>query len=168
MKNYVEHFFTFIFVICISLVKCPLRYFPCFNYFLLLYFKTFFTLDTSLLSDIWLASVFSHFVACFLFWESLTQQIYFLMFLFIFERETEHEWRRGRKREEDTDAEAASRLWDVSTEPDVGLELLNHEIMTWAEVRHNQLSHPGTPTKQIFLILIKSTFKSSSFADSYR
>ena len=35
----------------------------------------------------------------------------------------------------DTESEAGSRLWDVSTEPDVGLELTNREIMTWAEVR---------------------------------
>ena len=38
------------------------------------------------------------------------------------------------EREGNTEYEAGSRLWAVSTEPDMGLELMNHEIMTWAEV----------------------------------
>ena len=41
----------------------------------------------------------------------------------------------GTEREGDTESEAGSRLWAVSTEPDEGLELTNHEIMTWIEVR---------------------------------
>ena len=36
----------------------------------------------------------------------------------------------GAEREGDTESEAASRLQAVSTEPDVGLEPTNHEIMT--------------------------------------
>ena len=40
----------------------------------------------------------------------------------------------GAEREGDTEWEAVSRLWAVSTEPDVGLKLTNCEIMTWAEV----------------------------------
>ena len=36
---------------------------------------------------------------------------------------------RGRER-------IPGRLRTVSAEPDVGLELTNHEIMTWAEVGH--------------------------------
>ena len=39
------------------------------------------------------------------------------------------------EREGDTESEAGSRLHAVSTEPDTGLELTNHETMTWAEVR---------------------------------
>ena len=35
-----------------------------------------------------------------------------------------------REREADTESEAGPRLQVVSTEPDVGLELLNREIMT--------------------------------------
>ena len=42
----------------------------------------------------------------------------------------------GAEREGDTESEAGSRLWAASTEPDVGLELTNCEIMTWAEVEH--------------------------------
>ena len=51
--------------------------------------------------------------------------------MFIFERESarasEHEW--GRDRET-----GRHRIWAVSTEPDVGLEPMNSEVMTWAEV----------------------------------
>ena len=39
----------------------------------------------------------------------------------------------------------------VSTEPDVGLELTNHEIMTGAKVKSqtlNRMSHPSAPTQQ--------------------
>ena len=38
--------------------------------------------------------------------------------------------RRGAEREGDTESKAGSRLQAVSTEPDVGLELVNHKIMT--------------------------------------
>ena len=34
------------------------------------------------------------------------------------------------EREEDTESQAGSRLRAVSTEPDIGLELTNREIMT--------------------------------------
>ena len=40
----------------------------------------------------------------------------------------------GAAREGETESKAGSRLWAVSTEPDVGLELTECEIMTWAEV----------------------------------
>ena len=50
------------------------------------------------------------------------------------EREGERERQstsRGRaKKEGDTESEAGSRLCTVSTEPDVGLELMNGEIIT--------------------------------------
>ena len=51
-------------------------------------------------------------------------------------------WRRERnrvekgQRERETESETGSRLWAVSTAPDMGLKLMNFEIMTWAEVRH--------------------------------
>ena len=47
-------------------------------------------------------------------------------------REREHT-RGGAEKERDTESETGSRLWAVSTEPDVGLELTNHKIMTWAK-----------------------------------
>ena len=45
--------------------------------------------------------------------------------------------RGGSKRGGDTESKAGFRLRAVSTEPNVGLQLTNHEIMTWAEVRHS-------------------------------
>ena len=46
------------------------------------------------------------------------------------ERESESISRGGAERERDTESEAGSRLRAVSTEPDVGLEPTDHEIMT--------------------------------------
>ena len=40
----------------------------------------------------------------------------------------------GAEREGDTESEAGSRLHDVSTDPDAGLEPTNCEIVTRAEV----------------------------------
>ena len=49
-------------------------------------------------------------------------------------RETERERQRGirggTEREGDTEPKAGSKLGAVSTEPNVRLELMNHEIMT--------------------------------------
>ena len=58
-------------------------------------------------------------------------------------REREHEQEGGREREGER---IPSRLHSVRPEPDVGLDLTNHEIMTRAEIKSrmvNQLSHPG-------------------------
>ena len=54
--------------------------------------------------------------------------------MFIFERKRQSMSRGGEDREGDTESEAGSRLWAVSTESNVGLKSMNHEIMTWAEV----------------------------------
>ena len=43
-------------------------------------------------------------------------------------------WEGEGLREGDTESEAGSRIRAVSTEPDAGLKLTDHEIMTWAEV----------------------------------
>ena len=57
--------------------------------------------------------------------------IFFNVFLmFIFERERQSVSRGGAEREGDTESEAGSRLHAVSTEPNEGLELTNHEITT--------------------------------------
>ena len=45
-------------------------------------------------------------------------------------RERERESKGGAERGGDTESKAGSRLYVVNTEPDVGLELRNHEIMT--------------------------------------
>ena len=60
---------------------------------------------------------------------------FFLMFIF-FLRQRDRAWTGEGQREGDTESETGSRLWAVSTEPDVGLELTDREIMTWAEVGH--------------------------------
>ena len=60
----------------------------------------------------------------------------FLKCLFTFERERQKQRqrqsmsRKGAERDRDIESKAGSRLRAVSTEPDVGLELRNHEIMT--------------------------------------
>ena len=94
---------------------------------------------------------------------------------------SEHAWGKGREKEGDTESGVGSRLRAVSTEPEAGLELTNHEIMTWAESwTLNQLSHPGTPnqfwlysgsyewcvvrTLDFFYILLKSQFCSRILA----
>ena len=41
----------------------------------------------------------------------------------------------GAERKGDTESKEGSSVWAVSTEPDVGFEPTNREIMTWAEVR---------------------------------
>ena len=46
------------------------------------------------------------------------------------ERERQTMSRGGAEREGDTESEAGSRLQAVSTEPNVGLDLMNCEIMT--------------------------------------
>ena len=51
--------------------------------------------------------------------------------MFIFERERESMSGEGAKREGETESEAVSRLWAVSAETDIGLELVNCEI--WSE-----------------------------------
>ena len=59
---------------------------------------------------------------------------------------SEHVWGRGREREGRTEDPKRALCWQGdSREPDVGLELKNSRIMTWAEGGHNNLSHPGAP-----------------------
>ena len=63
-----------------------------------------------------------------------------------------------REREGDTDSEADSRLWAVNTEPDVGLEPMNCEILTWAEVGGLTDWAPQAPQKLFFKDAIICTF----------
>ena len=64
----------------------------------------------------------------FLFSSFCTSVLFFLMFIcFEREREQEHKQRRGRERGRER---IPSRLCTVSTDPDVGLNLTNHELMT--------------------------------------
>ena len=56
----------------------------------------------------------------------------------------------GAGREADTESEAGSRLRAVSTEPDTGLEPMNCEIMTWAEVGRLTDCATQAPQKNFF------------------
>ena len=58
------------------------------------------------------------------------------MSTYFWDRERQSVSGEGAEREGDTESEAGSKLWAVSTEPDVGLEPTNCEIMTWAEIGH--------------------------------
>ena len=54
----------------------------------------------------------------------------------------------GRERERERGRERIpSRFHSANMEPDAGLEPINYEITTWAEIKSqtlNQLNHPGT------------------------
>ena len=60
--------------------------------------------------------------------------------------------------EGDTESEAGSRLWAVSPEPEMGLELTNREIMTSAEVRRL-----NEPLRRPWLALNKKYNLSNTF-----
>ena len=51
-------------------------------------------------------------------------------YLFLGERQRQSTSRGRAERDGDTESEAGSRLQAVSTEPDAGLELTNHQIVT--------------------------------------
>ena len=84
---------------------------------------------------------------------SINVFVFFNVFLSLFlrEKETEHThvFTRGGWAERERERERIpSRLPTVSTELDTRLELMNHEIITWAEIKSrtlNQWSHPGVP-----------------------
>ena len=59
------------------------------------------------------------------------------MFIYFWQRERQSTSGEGAEREGDKESGAGSRLQAVSTEPNAGLELKNHEIMTWAEPKLN-------------------------------
>ena len=67
-------------------------------------------------------------------WGREQLRIIFLNILLIFERKKDSVNGGEAEREGDTESEAGSRLRAVGTEPGVGLELTNREVMTWVEV----------------------------------
>ena len=89
------------------------------------------------------------------------------MFIYFWERERERESEEGAEREGDTESEAGSRLWVVSTEPNTGLELSNHEIMTRAKVRC--LTHWATQVLLLYVIFFFITnFMSDAFSHAIK
>ena len=73
------------------------------------------------------------------------------MFIYFWDRERQSMNGGGSQREGDTESEAGSKLWAVSTEPDVGLEPTDREIMTWAEVGHLTDQATQAPLCLLFL-----------------
>ena len=66
---------------------------------------------------------------------------------YLFLRERHRVQGRGdAEREGHTESKAGSRLRAVSTEPDTGLEPVNHKIMTRAEVGRLTTEPPRCPT----------------------
>ena len=61
----------------------------------------------------------------------------FLMLIYFWDNARDRVQAAEGQTEGDTESEAGSRLWAVSPEPDAGLELMNCEIVTWAEVGHS-------------------------------
>ena len=69
-------------------------------------------------------------------------------FLIHFERERERERAREKQREREKERESQAGSVASAPEQDMGLELMNHKIMTPAETKSrvlNPLSHPGAP-----------------------
>ena len=67
-------------------------------------------------------------------------------------RERQSVSRGGAERVGDTEPEASSRIWAVSTEPNMTLEPRNHEIMTWAKAGHSTDWATQAPLKNPFWI----------------
>ena len=70
---------------------------------------------------------------------TITSNIFFFLVYLFWKRKHGRGKERGRKR-------IPSRLSAVSTEPNIGLDPMNHEIMTWAEIKSwtlYWLSRPG-------------------------
>ena len=66
--------------------------------------------------------------------------------MFLFLRQRQSVSGGGAEREGAAESEAGSGLWAVSPEPDdTGIELIDCEIMTWAEVGHLTEGAPGCP-----------------------
>ena len=83
------------------------------------------------------------------------------------ERDQDRDRDRERERERETDP---SRFHTVSTEPDVGFELKNCEIMTWAEIKSqtlHRLSHSGAPRGLVFLFVTLDVFLINSHPNGY-
>ena len=61
--------------------------------------------------------------------DQLKEKVVFNVYLLLRERERQrYEWGKDREREGDTESEAGSRFRVVSTEPDEGLELTDHDL----------------------------------------
>ena len=83
------------------------------------------------------------------------------MFVFYFwDRERQSMNGGGSEGEGDTESEAGSRLWAVDTEPDTGLKLTNHEIMTWTKVSRS--THWATQAPRVMTYFRYSEIENES------
>ena len=82
------------------------------------------------------------------------------IFTYFWERERQGASRGGTEREGNTASEAGSRLRAVSTEPHTGLEPMNREITTWAEVWCS--TDGATLVPQLGFLLRGATFPKSA------
>ena len=76
------------------------------------------------------------------------------MFIYFWDRERQSASGGGAEGEGDTESETGSRFWAVSTEPDVGLDAMNCEIVTWAKVRRSTDWATQAPLDCTFLVQI--------------
>ena len=82
----------------------------------------------------------------------IRQTRFYFLHLFIYFEKREREQGRGRQRGKDRE-NPKQVLCTVTKEPDVGLEPMNCEMMTWAKTKSlflNKLNHPGDPDKLDF------------------
>ena len=77
----------------------------------------------------------------------LVSLFFFEVLLIYFEREKACEQGRGRERGRER---IPSRIHVVSAEPDVGLNVMSHELKS--SQMHNQLSHPSAPSLPLLKI----------------
>ena len=81
----------------------------------------------------------------------LNKCVFFFKFIH-FKREIEKAQVGEGQREGETESQAGF-VHAIRAEADVGLKLMNSEIMTWAEIKSwtlNWLSHPGAPKCDYF------------------
>ena len=83
--------------------------------------------------------------------------IFFFFNIYLFLRQRESMNGGGAEREGDTEWEAGSRLWAISSEPDAGLELMDREIVTWAEVGRLTDWATQAPQHSMILKLVKKS-----------
>ena len=86
------------------------------------------------------------------------------MFIYFREKEKVHKWEEGQRERERREG-ILSRLHAVSTEPNGGLDLPNHEIMTQTEIKIWTLMVPGWLSQLSICLLISAQVMISQFPE---
>ena len=89
--------------------------------------------------NLWTYVDFSSYIVILLYWYLAYLNFFKIFFsstffIYFWDRERQSMHGGGAETEGDTKSEAGSMIWAISTEPDAGLELMDHEIVTWAKV----------------------------------